>query len=414
MAEAAPLTVAELLVELNLEHLGPALASETPSSLRSRLAIGRPALLAHLKGVGVKSLLERQALAGALAKAVRAGRIVGEWSTPGAALNAVTAVVLHPPPAPSAESPSAAAHAVMTDGRRVGYREYGDPSGTPVLFFHGCGNSRHFSPCFERTNDVTAAAGARVIAIDRPGVGTSDAHAARTYGSSAADALAVADALGLGPFVALGYSSGGPCALACAAHAPEGRVLAVGLISSDGPYAMMRREPAGTFDAPVPPACDEAEAFALAEELHTELRSAYVSRVPDGPRRAAFLADLDAATARGVGSMARDFILERRDAGWGFALIRLAPPVHIWHGDADTEVHVQSARYIAAHLDLDEVEVDPVTESGDQAAGRAAVDGAAGVLRVVRRGGHAMVRQRWGAILAELLDAARRRSRIPL
>ena len=412
----AGLTIAELLGELDLEHLGPALASETTGSLRARLADGRPALLAHLKGAGVKSLPERQAVAGALAKAVRAGRIVGEWSTPGAALNAIATVVAQPPAAPSAASPPAAAHAVMPDGRRVGYREYGDPSGTPILFFHGCGNSRHFSPCFERTDAVTAAAGARVIAIDRPGVGTSDAHAARTYASSAADALDVADSLGLGPFAALGYSSGGPCALACAAHAPEGRVLAVGLISSDGPYAMMRREPAGAFDAPVPPACDDAEAYALAEELHTELRSAYASRVPDGPRRAACLADLDAATTRGVGSMARDFILERRDAGWGFDLTRLAPPVHIWHGDADTEVHVQSARYIAAHLDLDEVEVDPVTESGDQTSGRAAavsVDGAAGgVLRVVRRGGHAMVRQRWGAILAELLDAARRRSRM--
>ena len=74
----AGLTIAELLGELDLEHLGPALASETTGSLRARLADGRLALLAHLKGAGVKSLPERQAVAGALAKAVRAGRIVGD------------------------------------------------------------------------------------------------------------------------------------------------------------------------------------------------------------------------------------------------------------------------------------------------------------------------------------------------
>ena len=30
----------------------------------------------------------------------------------------------------------------LPDGRRLGYAEFGDPAGTPVVFFHGWGDSR--------------------------------------------------------------------------------------------------------------------------------------------------------------------------------------------------------------------------------------------------------------------------------
>ena len=48
--------------------------------------------------------------------------------------------------------------------------------------------------------------------------------------------------LELDRFAVLGYSSGGPNALACAAELPD-RVSCCGVISTDGPYAEMGDEP---------------------------------------------------------------------------------------------------------------------------------------------------------------------------
>src|SRR5205823_13434579 len=59
-----------------------------------------------------------------------------------------------------------------------------------------------------------------------PGYMSSTARPDRDKASAAADAAAVADALGVGGFAALGHSGGGPYALACGALLP-GRVLAV-------------------------------------------------------------------------------------------------------------------------------------------------------------------------------------------
>ena len=49
-------------------------------------------------------------------------------------------------------------------GRRLAWREYGNPSGFPILFMHGNLNSRLFEPAWAKTQSETSAAGARVIA----------------------------------------------------------------------------------------------------------------------------------------------------------------------------------------------------------------------------------------------------------
>ena len=62
------------------------------------------------------------------------------------------------------------------------------------------------------------------MALDRPGYGSSTGSWATkewTYEDFARDVEAVADAIGVDRFYVSGHSSGGPCALACAAHIPE-------------------------------------------------------------------------------------------------------------------------------------------------------------------------------------------------
>jgi pimeloyl-ACP methyl ester carboxylesterase len=58
----------------------------------------------------------------------------------------------------------------LGDGRLLAYAVWGDPSGEPVLFHHGTGDSR-----LARFPDesVTSSLGVRLVTVDRPGVGGS-------------------------------------------------------------------------------------------------------------------------------------------------------------------------------------------------------------------------------------------------
>lgn len=58
---------------------------------------------------------------------------------------------------------------LLADGRKIKYHEYGAPDGFPVIFLNGNISSRLFEPMFEDSSRLSAEAGARVIAFDRPG-----------------------------------------------------------------------------------------------------------------------------------------------------------------------------------------------------------------------------------------------------
>jgi pimeloyl-ACP methyl ester carboxylesterase len=68
----------------------------------------------------------------------------------------------------------------LADGRTLACLELGDPSGAPVLYFHGFPGSR-----LEARVAATAAAGlgVRLLSVDRPGFGQSTFHPRRRIGS---------------------------------------------------------------------------------------------------------------------------------------------------------------------------------------------------------------------------------------
>jgi pimeloyl-ACP methyl ester carboxylesterase len=61
----------------------------------------------------------------------------------------------------------------------------------------------------------------RVLCPDRPGIGRSDPHPERTIPGYANDVNTLVDAMGFERFAVLGYSGGGPYALACGAKLSE-------------------------------------------------------------------------------------------------------------------------------------------------------------------------------------------------
>ncbi|MDP6870994.1 MAG: alpha/beta fold hydrolase, partial [Candidatus Thalassarchaeaceae archaeon] len=74
-----------------------------------------------------------------------------------------------------------------------------------------------------------------LVAISRPGYGLSDRKAGRTVASVAEDVEDVLDHLGIQQFVTVGWSGGGPHALACGALLPH-RCLAVSSLAGVGPF----------------------------------------------------------------------------------------------------------------------------------------------------------------------------------
>ena len=77
--------------------------------------------------------------------------------------------------------------------------------------------------------------GVRLIAVDRPGVGSSSFQPKRHLSDWPADIIALADGLGLSRFSVLGYSGGGPYAAVCASKIPE-RLIHAGMVSSLAPF----------------------------------------------------------------------------------------------------------------------------------------------------------------------------------
>jgi len=103
-------------------------------------------------------------------------------------------------------------------GRALAVREYGDPTGRPVVSCHGglvCGLD------VAGFDAAARAAGLRIVSPDRPGIGASDPAPGRTTGDWADDVAGLLDALAIDRAAVLGWSMGGQYALACAARIPD-------------------------------------------------------------------------------------------------------------------------------------------------------------------------------------------------
>ena len=117
------------------------------------------------------------------------------------------------------------------EGRRLHVREAGAADGGPVLVHHGTPGSAVVRRRWIRAAEELEV---RLISYDRPGYGDSERDEGRTVADAAADAVAIADALGLDRWATLGSSGGGPHALACGALAGD-RVTAVAVFASAAP-----------------------------------------------------------------------------------------------------------------------------------------------------------------------------------
>jgi pimeloyl-ACP methyl ester carboxylesterase len=259
----------------------------------------------------------------------------------------------------------------LADGRTLAYAEFGAEDGAPVFGFHGTPNSR----LVHLGDDQPRAAGARLILVDRPGFGRSDAQPGREVLDWPRDVEFLADALGIDRFAVFGISGGGAYAAACG-YALPARVSAVGLVSSVGPIADLdAREARAAGPAAVyrhelarlarhdPSAARDRLARACAAEFEQVLDDA--DRWLDAWAATAPRADRELAADPAIRAMYTGSVLEAPRRGpeayadelallwltpWGFALECLRVPVWIWHGSADASVPLAVAESLAARI----------------------------------------------------------------
>jgi pimeloyl-ACP methyl ester carboxylesterase len=247
----------------------------------------------------------------------------------------------------------------LRDGRLLGFAEWGDRGGPPVLYFHGTVSSRLDPVLFP---DAPAVAGVRLLSLDRPGIGLSTFQPGRRIGDWPTDVAEFADALGLDRFGVIGWSGGGPYVLACAARLADrltGAAVAAGMGPLDRPGAV--KELSGLDRATyrlartAPPAARllYAGVLALCRRSPDQARQSLRSDLPEQERR---VFDGLSDEARGMGwfieggrAGARGPVQDYRAlTDWGFALEEVTAPVAAWHGDADKLVPIAQGEDVAA------------------------------------------------------------------
>lgn len=250
----------------------------------------------------------------------------------------------------------------LEDGRAVAYCEWGRPDGRPVVLLHGWQGSRLFCPDTEATDEAAV----RLVTVDRPGFGRSDPKPGRTLLDWTEDYAQLLAALDVPRAAIVGWSGGGPYALAAAVATPE-LVTGIGLAASDGPWT----EVPGALDAV------SVEARDLIELLHRDPETA-THRVEE---RCAWYGEDWERMFAAVGTLADDsddrlmsdpVVLEpmkiwmREGARqgsvgyasdwiaecgpWGFDLADVEVPTHVWWGEADRLVDRAHTDYLAASI----------------------------------------------------------------
>jgi pimeloyl-ACP methyl ester carboxylesterase len=258
-------------------------------------------------------------------------------------------------------------HVVEVGGRRLDVVEHGARDAPVLLFQHGSpGAAEEYAPWVE----AALTRGFRWVSFSRAGNGGSDRRAGRTVADNCDDVETVLNACDARRFVTIGWSGGGPHALACAAVLPDrcwGAVTMGGL----GPVTMLAEaghDPTAGMDATNVGLFDAAQA---GEQQLRATMAPFVAQMPtlDGSTVSAMLGGLLCEADRAVmsGEFADDVAAGYREAtrvtpdgwvddflavtgDWGFTLSAIAVPVAIWQGGQDRMVPPLHGSFLVEHV----------------------------------------------------------------
>jgi pimeloyl-ACP methyl ester carboxylesterase len=252
----------------------------------------------------------------------------------------------------------------LPDGRQLDLFMAGPESATPLLYHHGTPSSGLPAGGFV---DAVTGHGLRYVAWSRPGYGDSARQPGRAVADVATDAAAVLDSIGADWAYTLGWSGGGPHAMATAALLPE-RIIGAVTIGGVAPYpadgidwfagmgpenvqefgaAREGPEALSAFIEPAWPVWSKVTGQEVAEAF-----GGLIDEVDRGSLTGDFADEVAASTREGLrngywGWFDDDLAFNR---GWGFELETIRVPVHIWQGGHDRMVPYAHGEWLAARI----------------------------------------------------------------
>ena len=252
----------------------------------------------------------------------------------------------------------------LVDGRKLEVATMGDPSGHTVLFHHGTPGSyqtlRLFEPLLERGNYF-------LVTTSRAGYGASTRREGRSVASVVDDARAALGHFRRDAYAVVGWSGGGPHALACAAlDAPRCRravsVASVAPQDADfdwtegmGPENLEEFALAKKGGAPYEEYMAAAGAV-MAEVTTDNVIELMGGLLPDVDKEVlandAFRALVADSTSYGFKKGWRGYYDDNRAflLPWGFDVEAIEIPVALFYGEADLSVPPLHGAWLSRHL----------------------------------------------------------------
>ena len=261
----------------------------------------------------------------------------------------------------------------LADGRTLEYLVAGPADGTPLVLHHGTPSAAMF---YEPMAATAARHGLRLVIHSRPGYAGSSPQPGRTVASAAEDVTAVLDDLGADRFLTVGWSGGGPHALACAALLPA-RCLAAASVAGVAPHGAegldwlggmgaenIEEFGAATAGAEPLTAFLTSEAAGLAEVRADQIAASMGDLASEVDRRALtdefadyLAAAFRAAVSTGIAGWRDDDLAFVHD--WGFDLDAVKAPVSVWQGAEDRMVPYAHGGWLANRLTGATVHLEP-------------------------------------------------------
>jgi pimeloyl-ACP methyl ester carboxylesterase len=248
----------------------------------------------------------------------------------------------------------------LSDGRMLHVYDTGKGE-LPVFWHHGTPNlGAPPEPLLAAADRL----GIRFVSFDRPGYGGSTPAPGRTMASTAGDAGAVADSLGVDRFAVVGYSGGGCYALGCAATF-GGRVGAVVTLAAIAPYDA---DGLDWFAGMVPSGVAALQAATRGREAKTEYETSGVEYDPEFT--AADLAMFDGpwswlGKVAGRGLDAGPYGQIDDDVSyvtaWDCDPSTISAPVLLFHGIQDGIIPATHGQWLAGHIPGAELRLSPST-----------------------------------------------------
>lgn len=256
-------------------------------------------------------------------------------------------------------------HLVLADGRTLEYLLGGVESDQALVYCHGTPSPPVAMPAFEA---VASEFGLRLVMPTRPGYGFSSPQPGRSVASHVDDVRQLLDHLGAKGGIAIGWSGGGPHALALGACLAD-RIRAVVTIAGVGPFGdplfdwlqdmgegnieefAVAQGPEDEFRAWLveeSQALRHVQAQDVVEAMLPHLSPVDAAALQDGELGSILAASLRHAFESGVEGWLEDDIAFTKD--WGFGLGDVHVPVSLWQGREDLMVPLRHGEYMATHL----------------------------------------------------------------